>query len=203
MLFFMTGETSHTALSEKEQKNALLDSYLEIIAENIGSDRNEDKDAAGEAIAEIYRMTSSAVYGFALSILKNTHDSEDVLHDCYIHLYSSASSYHSSGKPMAWILTITRNLCMTKLREKKRRNEADIEDWSEYIEESGTLTTEERFVIRECMSTLSDDERQIVLLHALSGFKHREIAAMLSLPLPTVLSKYSRAIKKLKKRLSE
>lgn len=196
-------ETSHTASYEKEQKNALLDSYLEIIAENGGSSREEDKDAAGEAIAEIYRLTSSAVYGFALSILKNTHDSEDVLHDCYIHLYSSAASYRSSGKPMAWILTITRNLCMTKLREKKRRNEADIEDWSEYIEESGSLTTEERFVIRECMSTLSDDERQIVLLHALSGFKHREIASMLSLPLPTVLSKYSRAIKKLKKRLSE
>ena len=165
MIFFMTGEISHTALSEKEKKDALLDSYLDIIAQNGGSDGEREKEAAGDAIAEIYRLTSSAVYGFALSILKNTHDSEDVLHDCYIHLYSSAASYRSVGKPMAWILTITRNLCMTKLREKKRRNEADIEDWSEYIEESGALSTEERFVIRECMSTLSDEERQIVLLH--------------------------------------
>jgi RNA polymerase sigma-70 factor (ECF subfamily) len=92
---------------------------------------------------------------------------------------------------------------MSKLREKKRRNEADIEDWSEYIEEIGTLSTEERYVIRECMQVLSDEERQIVLLHALSGFKHREIASMMSLPLATVLSKYSRAVKKLQKRLSE
>ena len=196
--FMMMTETSQAAYSERKEKDELLDSCLETIANS-----TNDSDDAQEALAEIYRLTSTAVYGFALSILKNSHDSEDVLHDCYIHLYSSAASYRSSGKPMAWILTITRNLCMSKLREKKRRNEADIEDWSEYIEEIGTLSTEERYVIRECMQVLSDEERQIVLLHALSGFKHREIASMMSLPLATVLSKYSRAVKKLQKRLSE
>lgn len=194
----MITETSQAAYSERKEKDELLDSCLETIANS-----TKDSDDAQDALAEIYRLTSTAVYGFALSILKNSHDSEDVLHDCYIHLYSSAASYRSSGKPMAWILTITRNLCMSKLREKKRRNEADIEDWSEYIEEIGTLSTEERYVIRECMQVLSDEERQIVLLHALSGFKHREIASMMSLPLATVLSKYSRAVKKLQKRLSE
>ena len=196
--FMMMTETSQAAYSERKEKDELLDSCLETIANS-----TKDSDDAQDALAEIYRLTSTAVYGFALSILKNSHDSEDVLHDCYIHLYSSAASYRSSGKPMAWILTITRNLCMSKLREKKRRNEADIEDWSEYIEEIGTLSTEERYVIRECMQVLSDEERQIVLLHALSGFKHREIASMMSLPLATVLSKYSRAVKKLQKRLSE
>jgi RNA polymerase sigma-70 factor (ECF subfamily) len=48
------------------------------------------------------------------------------------------------------------------------------------------------------MEALSDTERQIVVLHAVSGFKHREIAAHLGLPLATVLSKYYRAIKKMK-----
>lgn len=47
------------------------------------------------------------------------------------------------------------------------------------------------------LEALGDQERQIVTLHALAGLKHREIAAMLALPLPTVLSKYSRALKKL------
>jgi RNA polymerase sigma-70 factor (ECF subfamily) len=41
-----------------------------------------------------------------------------------------------------------------------------------------------------------------VVLHAVSGLKHREIAAALNLPLPTVLSKYNRALKKLKTHLS-
>lgn len=61
-----------------------------------------------EALAELYRRTSPSVYGFALSILKNTQDAEDVLHDCYVNLHSAAAGYRSSGKPMAWILTVTR-----------------------------------------------------------------------------------------------
>ena len=47
------------------------------------------------------------------------------------------------------------------------------------------------------LSALGDEERQIVTLHALTGLKHREIAELLGLPLATVLSKYSRALKKL------
>ena len=60
---------------------------------------------------------------------------------------------------------------------------------------------EDRSVLLACMEALSDEERQIVTLHAVSGFKHREIAELMELPLPTVLSKYSRALKRLKQRL--
>ena len=45
---------------------------------------------------------------------------------------------------------------------------------------------------------LGEEERRIVLLHAVTGMKHREIAALLELPLPTVLSKYHRALKKMR-----
>ena len=48
------------------------------------------------------------------------------------------------------------------------------------------------------MRILSDDEQQIVMLHAVSGMKHRETAQLLDMPTATVLSKYSRAIKKLR-----
>ena len=67
----------------------------------------------------------------------------------------------------------------------------------EHLEESPQLTSEDRIVLEALLDSLQDDERQIVVLHALSGMKHREIASFLQLPLPTVLSKYRRAIKKL------
>ena len=51
------------------------------------------------------------------------------------------------------------------------------------------------------MRVLGDEERQVVMLHAVAGFKHREIAQMLDMALPTVLSKYNRALKKLRTRL--
>ena len=53
------------------------------------------------------------------------------------------------------------------------------------------------------MELLSDEERQIVILHAVAGFKHRETAKFLALPLSTILSKYNRAIKKLKNHIGE
>jgi RNA polymerase sigma-70 factor (ECF subfamily) len=58
--------------------------------------------------------------------------------------------------------------------------------------------TMDKLVIQQCMSRLNDDERQILVLHAVAGFKHREIAALMDLALPTVLSKYHRAIRKLR-----
>ena len=53
-------------------------------------------------------------------------------------------------------------------------------------------------VLQHVLSRLGEEERRIVLLHAVTGLKHREIAALLELPLPTVLSKYHRAIRKMR-----
>ena len=52
--------------------------------------------------------------------------------------------------------------------------------------------------VREVLSLLSESEREIVVMHAMWGFKHREIAKQLGMPLATVLSKYNRSIKKLR-----
>lgn len=167
---------------------AQLDSYLLKIAA---------RDS--QALADLYDSTSASVYAFALSILKNSQDAEDVLHDCYLQIYSAASGYHSCGKPMAWILTIARNLCLLKLRERRKMSDISQEDWEPYLEACEHMSSEDKLVLTECMNRLSDAERQIVILHVVAGFRHREIAGILDTPLPTVLSKYSRAIKKLKK----
>ena len=58
-------------------------------------------------------------------------------------------------------------------------------------------------VLKAALEILKEDERQIVLLHASAGLKHREVAAGLGLPLATVLSKYNRAMKKMPNYLRE
>ena len=55
----------------------------------------------------------------------------------------------------------------------------------------------DRMALMAALEILKEDERQIVILHASAGMKHREIAASLQMPLATVLSKYRRAMKKL------
>ncbi len=151
-----------------------------------------------DAFSEFYRQTSSAVYGFALSILRNKHDAEDVMHDAFIRAYSAAISYRPSGKPMPWLLTIVRNLCLNRIRAGKV-----CEDISEYehLASASTDDAVDRIVLEQTMGILDSEERQIVVLHALTGLKHREIADILEVPVGTVLSKYNRALKKMRTEL--
>ena len=181
---------SYLSTVTETEREAQLDRYIAGVAK-------ED----WEAMTQLYNATRASVYGFALSILKNPQDAEDVLHDCYLQIHAAASGYRSQGKALAWILTITRNLCMQKLREVGRYQHIEAEDWEKYVEAQSGMDSEDRLVLLACMERLSDEERQIVMLHAVSGFKHREIAKLLKLPLPTVLSKYNRALKKLKQYL--
>ena len=77
-------------------------------------------EGSTEALETLYRCTAASVYGFAHSILRDHHDAQDVLHDCYVAVWNSAAGYRSQGKPLAWLLTIARNLCLQKLRERKK-----------------------------------------------------------------------------------
>ena len=138
----------------------------------------------------------------ALRILGSQQDAEDAVQETFVKAYQSAAQYRSQGKPMAWLITITRNLCMEKLRERGKRSDIPEEDWDKYLEQT-PASPEDRLVLEQCLKALDDSERQIVILHAVGGMKHRETAELLGLPLATVLSKYSRAIKKLKSKLEK
>ena len=155
-----------------------------------------------QALCRLYEHTRTAVYGFALSILKKPADAEDVLQDTYIRLFHAAGRYVPQGKPMAFIFTITRNLARMRLRQTQHTAAVTDEEWERFGEDRPAFTPEDRLVLRAAMEALSDEERQIVALHALFGFRHREIAEVLELPLATVLSKYHRALKKLRSRLT-
>lgn len=182
----------HTNRANKKTDAKKLDLYIERIA-------NYDKDA----LAGLYHMTSASVYSFALSLLKNIQDAEDVLHDTYLQVYKTAASYKSMNEPLAWILTIARNLSLMKLRNRKKIVDSKPQDWNSAFEAIPSVTAEDRLVLVSCMDKLTDEERQIIMLHTVSGYKHREVAGFLKIPLSTALSKYHRAIKKLRILLSE
>ena len=145
------------------------------------------------SFTKLYDLTAPGIYAYALSILKNSHDAEDVLHDCFLRIRENADGYISQGKPMAWILTIAKNLCMRQLRQRQLSSR-------EVMEFDGATISdpEERLLIRACLRSLTQEEQEIVIMHAVSGMKHRQIAQFMGLKLSTVLSKYHRAIHKMK-----
>ncbi len=175
-----------TELLSKRQMS-LIDKYIFDIAKGLP-----------DALTELYNLTKGSVYAYALSVTKNVHDAEDVLHDTFVTVYQKAFQYRSRSKPMAWILTIAKNLCYQRFRQQGHFSDMPDDQLERYFVANTSISAEDRVTILACMQKLTDEQRQIVLLHAVSGLKHREIAKLLELPLSTVLSKYNRAIAKLK-----
>ncbi|MBE6672136.1 MAG: sigma-70 family RNA polymerase sigma factor [Ruminococcaceae bacterium] len=180
---------SSTYLKTDDGKNE-LDSLLSAIA-----------SGNKKALEQLYTLCSPAVYSFALSILRNEEDAKDVLQDSFVALYRQAEKYRPKGNPMAWILTITKNLCLMKLRQRKKDGDTPLEDLAFTLSAPEDSSPEDKIVIEAALNSLSSEERQIVILHAVAGLRHREIAKILDLALPTALSKYNRALKKLRKML--
>lgn len=155
------------------------------------------------ALEQLYICSKSEVYGYALSILKNAQNAEDVMQDTYVKIFHAAKGYQPQGKPLAWILTIVRNLALSRFRLSDNRNLPLNDDFLRPLDNDFTETSAEQMVLRKAFEGLGSDELQIVILHGVAGLKHREIAEVTQIPLSTVLSKYRRALAKLQKLIKE
>lgn len=161
-----------------------------------------------EAFICLYEQSRNAVFSYALSLLRNYDDAEDAAQDTFLKIRSAAHLYKPMGKPMAWVITITRNICLMRLRALRKNTDNPIDDLDYQADRDNPGLAafgdaEDRLVLAKAMEQLAEEECQIIFLHAVSGLRHREIAGILGMPLATVLSKYRRGLKKLRNSLEE
>lgn len=197
MIFLITTSlVTPSTETQRRPKVSAEDLRLETLISSLVNQQNKK-----EAMAELYELIRVPVYSYALSLVKSPQDAEDILHDTLISVHNAAHSYRPDGKPMAWIITIARNHGYGRLRRQKYVADIPEEELDNYLSQNEQVSQDDRMVLEQCLRALSDTERQIVVMHAVAGMKHRIIAQTLDLPLSTVLSKYNRALKKLKKNL--
>lgn len=150
------------------------------------------------AFDELYHLTERTMYAFSISLTRNHDEATDLMQDMYMKILSSAHLYKPMGKPLAWMFTITKNLFYSKYRKEKKIISLE----PEVIANDGNFAyitdPEDKVVLEGVLARLTEEEREIVLLYAVTGLKHREIADSLDLKLSTVLSKYRRALQKLR-----
>ena len=154
------------------------------------------------AFAEIYEETKRGLFAFILSICRNYHTAEDMMQTTYIRLRTTISSYKAGSNALAWLYTIAKNLTLNELAREKRETTTSFEDDSA-VYGSYKINEEGSPLIAVMNKVLSESERQIVTLHVIAGFKHREIAEMLDKPIGTVLWAYNNALAKMKKALEK
>lgn len=158
----------------------------------------------GNALAEVYELTSRGVFTFVLPILRDYQLAEDVMQDTYVTCYKRIADYKPGTNPQNWLLTIAKNEAFSILKKRNREPSYDMLE-TEPAGESGLyyLGDIDSPTIKLANKVLAEDEFNILMMYAVGGFKHREIAEMLKLPLRTVTWKYSNALKKMKKALQE
>lgn len=165
-------------------------------------EKHIDALRAGDARAfdAVYEQTNRTVYFAVLYIVRDKMYAEDILQETYVRALRSLDSYTPGTNFTAWLARIGKNLALNHVKRAKREVFTDFqEDAYKY----GTQETQLPYLFDLAAKILSEEEYEILMLCQVAGYKRREVAQMLQLPVGTVTWKNNEALKKLKKELSK
>ncbi len=150
---------------------------------------------AARVIAHVPRLRR-----YATAWLHNAADADDLVQDCVERALRQQASLQHPERLGGWLFAILHNLHLSNLRRARRRGTTiGLDSLADDLALSAP--PEDRNQIRDfarAMASLSDDHRQILLLVSLEGLTYREIAALLDVPIGTVMSRLARARERLR-----
>lgn len=152
-----------------------------------------------ESLKRIYDCYGNVVYSYALSIIKSESLAEDICQDVFIKIWGSSDKYKKNNNHKGWIMTITRNTSIDYLR---KYNKEDIVDHINLYDNKDVVEdVNQKLQINEALALLKDEEREVVVLHAISDLTFKNIGEILNKPIGTITWRYREAIKKLRDRI--
>ncbi len=162
--------------------------------------RAEGNHHAREAFTKIYLRYRERVYAYALRVLSNPEDAEDLFQEVFFRVYSRAKTFEEERSLGGWIFTIAHNLCMNKIRDRKPQD--SLEDVSLYVEPAADLGEDWQSVIAHAMSLLSVEQREVIILREYEGLSYSEITDILHTTIPSIKSRLYRAKGRLRELLA-
>lgn len=170
----------------------------ETDAELVAAVRDGSRTAAGR-LAERHLRFARAV---ALSITGEIEDAEDVCQNAFVYAIAKIDDCRDPDRFGAWLRQIVRSEARNHLRSQRvRRTEVLLEDTATSPIETADVAVERldtRRQLLSALSTLSEERREVVLLHDLEGWTHVEISERMGIPAGTVRSHLHFARKKLR-----
>ncbi len=155
----------------------------------------------------LYDHYSRAVYSIIYRMLENHELSEDVLQETFIKIWYHIKSYDSDrGKLFTWIVNIAKHQAIDTKRSKSYKNQSNILN-IEHLDDSlkMNINVSSRFDtigIRKHVSSLKNNQKQIIDLAYFEGYTQEEISKRLLIPLGTVKTRLRTAIMELRKSLN-
>ena len=143
---------------------------------------------------ELYERFSSQMYAVALRYAKMQQEAEDILQEALIKVFQSLDSFRRDSSLAFWIKRIVINTALNHQRSKLYMYPmVDVTELKTWEGQEVTLSSFHHAELIEMVQTLPDGCRIIFNLYAIEGYKHHEIAKILSISEGTSKSQYSRA----------
>jgi len=138
----------------------------------------ETGQAGARVLDDLYRRHGSEVYRYALAVLGNHADAEDVTQTTFLNAYRSLEQGVHPRKPSNWLLTIASNAIKTRFRQEQTRPrnvELDDRFAKASADEEGPTVGE----LLTALSRIPPHQRQAIVLREFEGRSYKEIAEIL------------------------
>lgn len=137
------------------------------------------------AQAELYHLHCRKMMGICMWYAKNKEESEEILQDGFMLVFTHINSYKGEGSLEGWIRKIMVNAALAKYRSKKSNSMKVVVEYNaeehDTFQESTIISGMEEKEIVLLIQSLSPVYRLVFNLHVFEGLKHREIAERLGI----------------------
>ena len=163
-----------------------------------------------ESLSLFYDIHSKHLFTLIYYILKNEAEAEDILQEVFLQIWDKADTYDESlGSPVSWIVKITRNKAIDRLRSKsfkKRSEETDIDRFYDLADTSVNPETDadlkmHKTEIMDALNELSENQKDLIEFAYFRGYSQTELAEHFKIPLGTVKTRMRSAMSLLRNKL--
>ena len=137
------------------------------------------------------------VYRYCYFRVKNQHLAEDITQETFLRFFES-SSYKDAGRPLAYLYTVARNLCIDEFRK------VHTEELKEEIVQNGFEdAVVEKENLHQAMATLSKEEQELILLRYVNEVSFADLSQMYEKSRFALYRELSKITSKLERRISD
>jgi len=164
-----------------------------VLARRLNSDR---------AFERLYRKHAGDVYRYALVVMRNESDAEDVTQTTFMNAYRAMERGERPRQPQNWLITIAHNVCRQRFRQSQRRPSevAYEEELAEATVDEDAISAED---IRRALGHLAFNQRSALVMRELEGRSYQEIAEIMGVSVSAVETLIFRARRALREQLDE
>src|SRR5437762_10508538 len=150
-----------------------------------------------DALSQLYDRYNGIVKALILRIIHNDSEADDLLQEVFMEIWNQAKNFSpEKGKPLGWMVTLTRRRAIDALRKKQayaraeERFQAEPEQqplaWVQNVTEDEIHAGDTLAIMAEVNSSLPEAQQQVIDLAFFQGMNQREIDSHTNIPLGTV-----------------